>query len=157
VLRRLLGRLLPAIAVASLLVSYAGPAEAATKDPACGVRSPGAFADAATENSLRFRKTVAAGDTLIWNTDDNRTLTPKLARIRFVGAQFAVMARGDSFTIAGQGNLKTGNFGGSLVERKVVRETDASGRTKSRTLRTVRNVFAQGGRTQWVVCPGTKR
>ena len=151
------GRLLPVLVIVSSLLSFVGPAEAATTDPACGVRSPAAFEDESTTNSLVFRKTVASGDTLIWNTDDDRSLKPKIVRIRFVGTHFSLMARGDDFTVAGQGNLKTGNFGGSLVERKIVRETDVTGRTKSHTLRTVRNIFAPGGRTQWVAFPGTKK
>jgi hypothetical protein len=121
------------------------------------VRSPAAFGDASSSNSLVFRKTVALGDTLLWSTDDNRTLKPKVVRIRFVGTRFSVMARGDDFTIAGQGNLQFATFGGSLVERKVVRDTDASGRMTSRTVRTVRNVIAPGGRTQWVKCPSANK
>jgi hypothetical protein len=149
-----LRRVLLVLAVVALLTSFAGSAEAA--GAVCGTRSPAAFVDGTTKNSLKFQKT-AKGDTLIWNTDDNRTLTPKTVRIRFAGRQFQVTARGESFTIAGQGNLQNGSFGGSLVERKTVRETDKAGRTKSRTLRTVRNVFTPSGRSQWVACPSTKK
>jgi hypothetical protein len=150
-------RLLPLFTVGMLLVVSVGQTEAATTPANCGVRSPAAFADGRGRNSIKFQKTVAKGDTLIWNTDDNRTLTPTTARIRFAGKGFQVMARGNDFTIAGQGNLQSGNFAGSLVERKVVRETDVSGRVKSRTQRTIRTIVASGGRTQWALCPGTKR
>jgi hypothetical protein len=157
VLGRLSARLLLG---ATLLLPLGLPAaaiEAANTPSACGVRSPAAFVDLRGTNSISFQKTVANGDTLIWNTDDNRTLTPTTVRIRFVGRSFQVMARGNDFTIAGQGNLQSGNFGGSLVERKVVRETDASGRTKSRTLRTIRTVVDSGGLSQWVACPVTRK
>src|SRR5690349_15392727 len=127
---RLLVRPLFAMAIA-LLVASSGAAEAS--DSPCGIRSPAVFVDTQTGNAISFQKSVQRGDTLLFNTNDNRTLTPTTVHIRFVGAHFSFYARGDSYTIAGQGNLQSGAFGGSLVERKIVREPRADGGFKTRT------------------------
>lgn len=138
-----------------LLVASTGAAEAA--DQACGIRAPASFADPQSGNSIFFQKSVEKGDTLRFNTNDNRTLVAMTAHIRFVGAHFSFYGRGEGYTIAGQGNLQTGAFGGSLVERKIVREPRPDGGFRTRTQRTVRNLVTMSAKSQWVPCaPKTK-
>src|SRR5689334_3080461 len=151
---RLLVRPLSAIAIALLLAS-SGAAEASAA--ACGIRSPAVFLDSQTGNAIFFQKTVERGDTLQFDTNDNRTLEPTTVHIRFVGSHFSFYARGDNYTIAGQGNLQTGAFGGSLVERKIVREPRPDGGFKTHTQRTVRSLVTMTSKSQWVPCPPKTR
>lgn len=147
---RLLVRPLSAVVIALLLASSGG---AEASDGTCGIRSPAYFLDGQTGNAITFQKTIDRGDVVVFDTNDSRTLTPSVAHIRFVGAHFSFYARGDDYTIAGQGNLQSGAFGGSLVERKIVREPRPDGGFRTHTQRTVRNLVTMTSKSQWVPCP----